>query len=370
MRRHRFGLAPLLLLLSATPAFGEAPAVARLRALYPHWPGDEASLAQLRMLEDFVRDQGGRGRAAVFDWDGTLYSERIRIRTPPPGMRHPDRPRAAQPAWHLWAASQLLRRDQPGLLPAFRTAESQAERARNVVRRDDFLEAAFENEPDDVSKFLQTATFEAGMRPAELDAWLERFLDAYQPCNLALLPMLDVLQRLTDAGFETWIVTGSNPAVVAATVRRIERRCRYGGRAPYRFQLTGVRFDPARDRIIGNGAELGADGTYSLSYDDRALRPGSGEAEHELHVIANEGKAVAIRRWIEARRGREVVFVAGNSDGDDAMVRYVLDKAARGLAPLAVGVNPRGKRFPRMLRSYADRPGARVVELAVPQPGA
>lgn len=369
MRLHRTAVATLLPLLTAAAAIGEEPSTGVLRSRYPNWPADEASMGRLRSIEEFIRAHGGGGRAAVFDWDGTLYGERIRIRSPPPGMRHPDRPRAAQPAWHLWAAGQLAQRDHPGLLPAFRSAESQAERARNVARRDDFLEAAFENEPDDVSKFLQTATFEAGMRPAELDAWLERFLDDYDPCSLALLPMLDVLQRLTDAGFETWVVTGSNPYVVAATVRRIERRCPRDGRTRYHFQLTGARYDPVKDRIVGNGARLDANGAFSLAYDDRALRPGSDEAEDRLHVIANEGKAVAVRRWIERRRGREVVFVAGNSDGDDAMVRHVLDKAARGVPALAVGVNARGRLLPETLRSYADRSSARVIQLAVAQCG-
>src|SRR4051812_26078821 len=100
-------------LFAAAPASPAGVAIldAELKATYPHWPADEASLKQLRTIEEFVRGQRGKGRAAVFDWDGTLYSERIRIKNPPPGLRQPEKLRAGQPAWHIWAASRILEKD-------------------------------------------------------------------------------------------------------------------------------------------------------------------------------------------------------------------------------------------------------------------
>jgi hypothetical protein len=357
-------LTSIVVLFVGSSAYAASPASPpllddELKKAYPHWPVDDESLKQLRTIEEFVRSQAGKGKAAVFDWDGTLYSERIRIKDPPRGLRHPEKLRAGQPAWHIWAASRILEKDDRNLLPSFRTAESQEERARNILRRDDYLEAMFDNEPDDVSKFLQIATFEAGMTPVALHTYLERYFKTYDPCSLAILPMLDVLQRFAAGGFSVWIVSGSNPYFIAAQVEHLERKCK----RPYDFRLGKTPYDPAASHIIGNGAERSDDGSFSQSFDDRALRVSDPELDTGVFVIANKGKEVAIRQWIEGRHGQQVVFVAGNSDGDDAMAKYVLDKGKRGVQVLGIGVNPRKERFPATLESYAEQQNVRVVRI-------
>lgn len=345
--------------LLSLSAFGQ-----RLEDQYPHWPTDDASRRQLEAIEDFIIRNSGAGKAAVFDWDGTLYSEKLRIKNAPIGLRHPERPRAAQPAWHIWAASQLQQQDRRDLFPAFRTAESQEERARNLLQRDDYLEAMFDNRPDDVSKFLQISTLEAGMQPATLARYLGAYAKAYDPCVFAIYPMMDVMQRFADNGFSVWIVTGSNPYFVAAMLAHVERNCRFDGKRPYRFKVAkGAAYDPAFDHIIGNGAELLADGTFSQSFDGRFFRRTEQEADAQLYVVADEGKRVAVQRWIEQGHREQVVFVAGNSDGDDAMARYVLDKGATGTAVFAIGVNPRNDKFPATLERFADLPHVRALTI-------
>lgn len=237
-------------------------------------------------------------------------------------------------------------------------------RARNILRRDDYLEGMFENHPDEVSKFLQIATFEAGMTPRALDEYLKKYAKTYDPCSFAIYPMMDVLHRLANNGFSVWIVSGSNPYFIAALVSHVERTCPLDAKRRYDFQLTGKKpFDPGVDHILGNGAEVSADGTFSQSFDDRALRVADPGADAGVFVMANEGKALALRQWIEGRHGKQVVFVAGNSDGDDAMTRYVLDKGASGTEVMAMGVNARKEHFPKTLKLYSGQSRVRIVEL-------
>ena len=92
----------------------------------------------------------------------------------------------------------------------------------------------------------------------------------------------------------------------------------------------------------------------------RSLRNAS---DAQLYVVADEGKRVAVQSWIEQGHGQRVVFVAGNSDGDDAMARYVLDKGATGTAVFAIGVNPRKDKFPATLQRYAELPNVRALTI-------
>jgi len=362
-------LATAWLFLVVTPALAQSPTPApildqELRDSYPHWPTDDESLKQLRTIEEFVRLHRGKGQAAVFDWDGTLYSEKIRVKNPPSALKSPEMLRAGQPVWHIWAASRLLEKDDRNLLPSFRTSESQEERARNILRRDDYLEGMFENDPDDVSKFLQIATFEAGMTPAALDEYLKSYAKTYDPCIFAIYPMLDVLHRLANNGFQVWIVSGSNPYLIATLVSHIERNCALDAKRRYDFHLTTKKpFDAGVDHILGNGAELTATGTFSQSFDDRALRVTDPKLDTGVHVMAHEGKELALRHWIEGRHAQPVVFVAGNSDGDDAMARFVLEKSTKGTDVMGMGVNSRKDKFPATLEKYRNLPHVRVVTI-------
>src|SRR2546428_3058440 len=103
-RRTKKDLLLAAILVAATGAGAANPSVAlesprpipidaELTRDYPHWPVDETSLRQLRTIEEFVRRYRGAGRAAIFDWDGTLYSEKIHIKVPPSGLRHAEKPR-------------------------------------------------------------------------------------------------------------------------------------------------------------------------------------------------------------------------------------------------------------------------------------
>jgi hypothetical protein len=198
------------------------------------------------------------------------------------------------------------------------------------------------------------------MTPSTLAGYLDAYAKTYDPCTFAIYPTMDVLHRLANAGFNVWIVSGSNHWFIAALVSHIERNCPLDSKRAYDFHLTrkGKPFDPAVDHILGNGAELSASGVFSQSFDDRALR-----ADASVLVMAHEGKAVAVRQWIEGRHGQQVVFVAGNSDGDDAMARYVLEKGESGTEVMGIGVNPRREHFPKTLETYAGKPRVRVVEI-------
>ena len=134
-------------------------------------------------------------------------------------------------------------------------------------------------------------------------AWLDRHRHAdfgVPYTDLYYLPMLELMRLLEQHDFQVWIVTAAAQDFTRA------------------FSEEVIGIPP--ERIIGTWVEAvyveHADGTASLV---------RGEAEtyngHE-HKAAN----------IEARIGRRPVFAAGNSNNDEAMCRYAVTGARRGLA--------------------------------------
>jgi hypothetical protein len=335
----------LVLLL---PLNGIAQTVAGSSAeLYPHWnPSDPAIPA----LEKFIGRYKDQGLVAVFDWDGTLYSERIKVREGDQTVI-----KAGQPAWHIWGADHL--REDPTLFPMFRTYEKPEEWKRNIYRFDDYIEGLTNVQVSGYSKFSQIAMFEAGMTPHSMTKALEKFFVEYDPCKFAIYPAFDVAQRLVDSGFHLWVVTGTNPYYVAALLRVFEGRCRIAPGKPYRLHLAGRIYNPEKDRIVGNASELSKEGKFTISYDDRFVR---GSDDRKLYAIEGEGKEVAIRNWIEPREGKEVVFAAGNSGNDSYMVRYVTGKSGKDV--FVLGVNPRGE-LEKMLTEKHPRAAVATVHV-------
>lgn len=311
----------LLLLASLLLA---APSRAAVRCSdYPHWDCTDPDLAR---LDDFLKANRGRGRIAAVDWDGTLYEEKIPLR---PGDPHAGETRSGQSAWHLWGAGR-------GFFPLFASADG--EHARNVVRRDDYLEGKTSAELGEYSKYSQIAVFEAGMTPREMVAGVRRFLEDYPVEDFAYPRALDVVGQLRRNGFRVWIVTGSNPYFVITLAKEVERRL---GVAILPEDCDPEEPDLAACQIIGNGAKLGTDGKFTLAYDDRFVRLGDPGEEplRERTVVDGAGKVVAMRQTIEEPSGQRVLFYAGNSGGDYHAIRHVLGQGRRAMA---LAINPRG----------------------------
>jgi hypothetical protein len=233
------------------------------------------------------------------------------------------------------------------------------------MRMNDYLEAMFAEAPPNVPKFLLHSSMEEGMSIGAFYSYFDRFLQDqngyYDPCKYAIFPTLDVIQRLRNEGFEIWVVTGSNSNVVAGLVRELQQNrhdnpnCKYANEN-YDFGLLrtcnkhsyGCTFNPETDRIVGHGPKYNGY-RFSHAYDDQFFlarteeQKVADEKSEKIHVVADEGKAVAIERFIEGKWGHEVLFMGSNSGGDAAMAEYVLRKRGKGLNVLSLSVNPRGK---------------------------
>ncbi len=146
---------------------------------------------------------------------------------------------------------------------------------------------------------------------------------------------MDVAQRLVDAGFKVWIVTGSNPHYVAAVLEVVQQDCSFKKDRKYELNISSTPYSPEKDRIVGNMAKLLENGTFSMVYDDSFTRKGG---DGKLLIIEKDGKRIALQHYIEPKENAKAIFCAGNSGGDFHIMRHVLsDERSFGLF-----VNPRG----------------------------
>jgi hypothetical protein len=173
-------------------------------------------------------------------------------------------------------------------------------------------------------------------------------MDQYRPRDLFFLPMLDVLQRAIDLRFRVYILSGSNPYLINAFLRRITEEMEYQPGRRYDFAgLVKASYspvspdNPAGSRILGNMARLTDTGTFSQVYDDRFCFDPQGR----MYVIEGEGKRVALENYIEPLEKAPAVFFAGNSDNDYVVTKTILDRRPGNLG---VMVNPRGREYPTL----------------------
>lgn len=298
---------------------------------YSHWSAkDKNQCEALIELNNFIEANKGKGLIALFDWDGTLYGEKVKIKEYRKGGF-----KAGQPAWHIWAAYHMFEYDDLNLLPLFKTYGSKNDQIKNAAIKDDYLEGKLDPKPKGYDKFSQIAIFEAGMTPVQMTEGIRLYLKDYKPCRYAIYPALDIMQRLSDAGFEIWIVTGSNPYYVATVLDAVEKECKQTKNKHYDFNISGVPYSIGKDKIVGNAAKLGPDGKFSQVYEDKFVKGGE---KGKLYVIEREGKRVAVKNYIEKSKDRRAVFCAGNSGGDTQMMEYVLMKDDS----FGLFVNPRG----------------------------
>ncbi len=312
-------------------------------ANYPHWDCEDPALAQ---IDAFIQTHQGKGYVAATDWDGTLYSESITIKE---GDFHSGSTRSGQSLWHLWGAEN-------GYFPAFDTVDG--EQIANIVRRDDYLEGKTDVALSAYSKFAQIATFEMGMTPLEVHEGVQAYLEAYPTEDYAYFKMLDVIQQLANNGFEVWVITGSNPYVIATLLADLDDTMDY---TLLDQDCDPIAPDLEQCQIVGNAAKQSPSGTFTVVYDDRFVR--ISDPDHpfflERNIVDGPGKAVAIQNYIETQSDQPIVFYAGNSGGDYEAIQYILSQ--EDLDTLAVTVNPRGTLLD-LVAKYA--PGGMLVEVS------
>ncbi|MCK4608723.1 MAG: hypothetical protein KAT71_04505 [Gammaproteobacteria bacterium] len=313
---------------------------------YPHWNvNNKQQYAKLVQIDKFIVANKNRGYVAVFDWDGTLYSEQItskhyRITKPAP----------AEEVWQLWLAAHLNSQKYQNFFPLYKTADGKQQ--QNVIEAHNFIYST-NNLTRNHDRVLthQIATFTAGITPEQLQGSINAYLADFSVSKYAFLPMLDIMQRLVDNGFQVWIVTAGDPYFVAAFLAKIEQNIAYRPGQKYNFHIAHKIYNPAVDHIVGDGVKLSPDGKFTVVYEDRFMQDAPGEAK-ALYVSDGIGKKMEIKYYIEQHAEKPVVFCAGNSGGDMAMVQYVLDDSSHSAMCLAV--NPRGG-LEKLLTQYSKR---------------
>ncbi len=299
---------------------------------YPHW-SDCAGSPQLAAIDAFIHGaNAGKGDVAVFDWDGTLFDEKIPV---PPGFHYEvGHEFAGQPLWFLWGAEQ----NNPAYFPAFDTADG--DKLANIYRRNDYQEGNSNVSVDDYSKFDETASIELGMTPSDVYNSVSAFYSQENLIQYAYLPMLDVVNQFIQNGYQVYFVSGSNPYYLISLLANISQTLGYN--------LLPKNCDPSNPNldvchVTGNATKLDVNGRFSLVYDDRFVKlPGLPNQSDDLeHIpVDSEGKEFAIARYVVPQAGHPAVFYAGNSGGDYEAIDLILNQP--NLSTFSIAVNPRG----------------------------
>jgi phosphoglycolate phosphatase-like HAD superfamily hydrolase len=289
MRRRRFLAGILSLALAASAPLG-ATSLAQAQPLpsadpLPSWRESPRKRALLTFIEQ--SSSGGTAlppeeRIAVFDHDGTLWSEKPLYFPMLYAIDRVQRLAPAHPTWHRQEPfASALRGDLAALL-------LQGNQALIPL-----LEASV-----------------AGMSPedfrADVRAWLGR---ARQPgsgrplAGLVFQPMLELLRHLRQRGFRTYIVTGGDAMFLRAWSEAI-----YG-------------IPP--EQVIGTRLQL------AYREDD----PGGPRLERRPvleQLVDGPAKPIVIEQTL----GRRPLAAFGNSDGDRAMLAWTMAGSGPRLALL------------------------------------
>lgn len=311
---------------------------------YPHWNfKDPVVYQKLVKIDNFINANKNKGYVAVFDWDGTLYSEQIPLKDSHPVSRWPG-----DGIWRMWASKHLHDPLYPHMFPMFRTAGKNNGQAIEIRERDDYFEGRTPIHVAGYNLFTQLAVFEAGMTPQEFDHDISGYLQDYPVKDYVFYPMLDLMQHLVDSGFDVWITTGGNPYFVAVVLKNIEKNLNYTSKQKYRFNLTSVPYHPASSHIIGNMARLLRNGRFSMVYDSRFEH----NPMHHFYIVDGKGKYIGIKYYIEQLTKKPAVFYAGNSGGDYWGIKYIIQK--KQLETLGVAVNPYGT-LTELIKQYPSK---------------
>lgn len=302
---------------------------------YPHWDCNDPQLALIDNVVKSHLDSTGRGHGiAAFDWDGTLYEEHI----PNPDLTGDFR--SGQSIWHIWAADHIA--SYPYLFPAFKTSDNHAE---NIKTQDSYLEGKFKQvtgpgssnplSPTAYDKFSQIGTMENGMSLQELQDGIHGYVKDFSPKTYAFTKVLDIVQRFQNKGYVVWIITGSNPYVLANIINDTDGV----NSASLNYNLLPGCKNAADNypqflktcTIAGNSAKVDAKTKrFTSVYDNRFLSTQLNAGE--MSIVDGYGKQLVLQQ-LRDQSNLPIVLYAGNSNGDTFAMQNTLDKQ-----PDAMGV--------------------------------
>lgn len=266
-----------------------APAAADIKASFPSWNEDSASLKALTDFVADVTDQTGAGyldpadRVAVFDMDGTLLCEKA-------------------PVYIDYCLTMYRVLDDP----AFNATAEERSAMQQIRDRANAYGETFH--PEGITKDDLVASAFAGMTPEAFRAYVVEFADKTPVVGFDGMtygesfykPMIEVLRYLQANDFAVWMVSACEREVVRALAER---------------------FDIPFDRVIATDVPYEASGKADKAADDYNM------AQDEVILLGapldevecgKSGKPAAIAREI----GKRPILAFGNSSGDYSMLNY------------------------------------------------
>jgi phosphoserine phosphatase len=238
----------------------------------PSWNDRAPKKAILAFVDQVTREVPIAERVAVFDNDGTLWSEQPMYTQ---GLFAVDRIRVLAPEHPEWKTQEpfasLLKGDREGVAAAGKGG---------------------------VAAIL--AATHAGMTTDEFTSIVNDWIDAARHpqtrkpfTSMIYQPIVELMHFLRDSGFKTYIVSGG-----------------------------GIEFmRPWTEKTYGIPPEQVVGTTGGLKFELRDGSPVLAKLPELAHNDDKEGKPVAIQRHI----GRRPIAAFGNSDGDLQMLQWTFD---------------------------------------------
>ena len=356
-----------------------------LKASYPHWNlNDKAQYDKLVKIDNFIEKNKDKGYIAAFDWDGTLYCEKIPMKE----LSAPDNIYGGQGGFYIWGAFnkdkfkfQLFPAFNPkdpdfkdDVLQKVKVVESRLpDGMQNTVLPPTMPVAPFPTyNADGFSKFsLETTIFLIGMKPSQLKTAEAEYFKDYSPASYAFYPMFDILQKMCDSGYNVWIITGSSPYFVTNMLSFLEKNANYTQDRKYDFSkiinTPNDNYNPEVSHIAGNGTKLTKQGFFSAVYDDRFLTNDYLKKTGLLFITDKQGKYLVISN-LENKYKTSSAFVAGNTDGDLYDTAYVLQGSKLAPDTFAICVAPpETSKVYQYLQKFPEKSVILTMDEAFPQ---
>lgn len=266
----------ILMLVGLAPAFAQQP--------LPSWNDTDAKARIMKFVEETVKE-GGDGyvapddRIAVFDNDGTLWSEQpyyIQL-----GFAL-DRVKTLAPQHPEWKAKEPFKSILEGNL---KEAAKGGEKGIIEVVMATHGGMTTDQFNEIVSKWFETATHPKTGKPYT---------------DMTYLPMRELLDYLRANDFTTYIVSG--------------------GGVEFMRPITETLYGIPPQQVVGSTIKT----EYAIVGDVPVLR----RLPEIDFVDDGPGKPAGINKFI----GRKPIFVAGNSDGDYEMARWTTAAKGPGFA--------------------------------------
>ena len=165
------------------------------------------------------------------------------------------------------------------------------------------------------------------------------------------------MQRLQDASFNIWVVTGSNPYFVATLIHRLDTKMGYHIMPQCSNYVDGILNHTTtfnsdtffnQCHIAGNADIVSASNTITAVYDNRN-NPVPKLGNHlDFAIVDHFGKSLAAQHIIKSTG--PIVLYAGNSNGDYSLMTELLNhQTGESSKVLGIFVQPNGDRLTSLL---------------------